>query len=154
MSIYYGRLKSGRIASKNVLERILINSDGDTDEECWEYLRRDSGPSGHKRIRKDDTTRIFIHRLSWEAFNAEPIPKGMLVLHKCDNPKCFNPHHLFLGTQDDNMKDCASKGRKKKFSYRKIQLEDIDKIKKSTLSVKELSIKYNITPTRIRQIRK
>jgi hypothetical protein len=151
MSIHYGRLKNGRISPKNVLERLLINSTGDLDEECWEYLGRDTGPGGHKRIRKDDKTRMMVHRLAWEAFNAEPIPDGLLVLHKCDNPKCFNPHHLFLGTQRDNMWDCINKDRKN--YYRKIKIEDLENIKISNLTPKELSLKYGVSPTRIRQIK-
>ena len=51
-----------------------------------------------------------VHRMAWREANGE-IPKGMLVLHKCDTPACYNPDHLFLGTQHDNMRDCASKGR-------------------------------------------
>lgn len=152
MAIYYGRLKNGKICSKNVLKRLLINSTEDSDEECWEYLGKDVGPGGHKRIRKDDKTRMMVHRLAWEAFNAEPIPDGLLVLHKCDNPKCFNPHHLFLGTQKDNMQDCINKDRKN--YYRKIKIEDLENIKISNLTPKELSLKYGVYPKRIKQIKR
>lgn len=50
------------------------------------------------------------HRVSFKLFNGE-IPEGMSVLHKCDVRNCVNPEHLFLGTQKDNMQDCARKGR-------------------------------------------
>jgi len=50
------------------------------------------------------------HRFSWRLHNGE-IPDGMSVLHHCDNPPCVNPKHLFLGTQRDNMQDCARKSR-------------------------------------------
>lgn len=53
---------------------------------------------------------ILAHRLAWTEANGE-IPEGMQVLHKCDNPPCINVDHLFLGTNADNMRDKAKKGR-------------------------------------------
>jgi len=53
--------------------------------------------------------KVLSHRVSWEIHNG-PIPKGMNVLHDCDNPPCVNPEHLWLGTHSDNIQDAADKG--------------------------------------------
>lgn len=56
---------------------------------------------------------ILAHRLAYQIFRG-PIPDDMRVLHKCDNPACVNPYHLFLGTQLDNVTDMIKKGRGRK----------------------------------------
>ena len=71
------------------------------------------------------------HRLAWFLTNG-PIPKGIYVCHKCDNRLCCRPSHLFLGTQLDNMQDCARKGRTLKGSQKptsKLTESDVAEIK-------------------------
>ena len=53
---------------------------------------------------------LLAHRHAWSQANG-PVPDGMYVLHRCDNPGCINTAHLFLGTHADNMTDMANKGR-------------------------------------------
>lgn len=72
----------------------------------WKGARNPQG-YGQKCIKGK---RYRTHRLAWEWANG-PIPEGLFVLHKCDNPPCCNPDHLFLGTQTDNMQDMLAKGR-------------------------------------------
>lgn len=80
---------------------------------CWLWLLCDEG-RGYGAVgmgkHRSDYRRRLAHRVMWEIFNG-PIQGGLCVLHKCDQPSCVNPAHLFLGTQEDNMKDMARKGR-------------------------------------------
>jgi predicted DNA-binding protein (UPF0251 family) len=75
---------------------------------CWPWSGARNG-CGYGSIRYGGVT-LLTHRLAWSLTNGA-VPEGLAVLHRCDNPACCNPAHLFLGTQDDNMKDCARKGR-------------------------------------------
>lgn len=82
---------------------------------CWEwtgglfkhfpYGKFNAGrlPGGKQRT-------VYAHRFAYELW-VGAIPKGLQVLHRCDNPACVNPAHLFVGTQLDNMRDMIAKGR-------------------------------------------
>ena len=76
--------------------------------DCWLWTGGKTGMGYGMFCRHNQHTHA--HRLCWELVNG-PIPTGMCVLHKCDNPICVRPDHLFLGTQADNMADCQAKGR-------------------------------------------
>lgn len=76
---------------------------------CWIWIGADDGRKGYGRINVNGKT-AKAHRISYELFNGE-IKDNLNVLHKCDNPKCVNPDHLFLGTQKMNMADMYSKNR-------------------------------------------
>lgn len=98
---------------------------------------------------------IRAHRVSY-SIHKGPIPEGMNVLHTCDNPPCVNPDHLFLGTRDDNNKDCKAKGRNivgARHWRAKFTDEDIVFIRKSSLSAHELAQIYNVVSSTITRIR-
>ena len=67
-------------------------------------------PDGYPRIALTHTKTVRVSRYLWEQSNG-PIPDGLYVLHKCDNPLCVNIQHMFLGTQQDNMTDMINKHR-------------------------------------------
>ena len=80
-------------------------------DECWDWtasvFRGEKG--GYGRFLLAGKIR-YAHRVAWRLTNGE-IPDGLFVLHKCDNRRCCNPAHLFLGTKQDNADDMVAKGR-------------------------------------------
>ena len=94
--------RAGRTLSDRFFEKV-IKTKG-----CWEWAGC-TIKKGYGRIGTDWGT-DNASRVSWVLHNG-PIPDGLHVLHKCDNPPCTNPEHLFLGTPMDNTQDKISKGR-------------------------------------------
>lgn len=117
---------------------------------CWEWFAA-KDHFGYGQIgRYGRRNLIRAHRLSWLLFNG-PIPDSLCVLHRCDNPSCVNPNHLFLGTKKDNAIDKAKKGRsyspRGETNGRAIlnekKVKSIRKFHKNGILCKDLSLMFN-----------
>ena len=78
------------------------------ENDCWEWQAALDG-KGYGQLRYH-YKQYIASRIAWEVYRGE-IPKDRLVLHKCDNRKCVNPNHLYIGTHSDNMSDKVTRNR-------------------------------------------
>jgi hypothetical protein len=127
---------------------------------CWIWLGCTRGSHGYGGIKVNGRT-IPAHRYPWELHRG-PIPVGLFVLHRCDNPARVNPDHLFLGTHQDNEDDKVRKGRQAcgdrlaraqdenrprgtRVGTSKLTPQEILEIKRSALSQKNLGAMYEVS---------
>jgi hypothetical protein len=125
-------------------------------DHCWEWtacLSQDGyGHFGAVAFKEKRA-----HRVAWTLANG-PITGGLQVCHKCDNPKCVNPEHLFLGTQADNMQDAARKGHRnlgELNTHSRLTKEQVISIRAEFANgetQKALARKYGVWPYSIRSI--
>lgn len=123
-------------------------------DQCWEWTGS-CNKHGYGRY-AEEGSHVLAHRKSFELF-VGPIPEGMQVLHRCDNPPCINPFHLFLGTHRDNMADMFAKGRGRRLAGEenpnsKLKYRDVLEIRSSILPRRELADRFGVSGQLIRLV--
>lgn len=132
---------------------------GDGDA-CWNYIgHRNKLGYGRQRF---NTKNMMAYRISWELVNG-PVPKGKQLNHKCNNPSCVRPDHLYAGTQKDNMRDVAATGIKRdsvsgqNSVLAKLKNEDVFEIRKmikSGVAICQIGRIFSVHETTIHAIDK
>lgn len=147
-----GRTKVIPSPAKRLARRLTSSASG-----CHEWQGH-RNPWGYGQIGVDGALKLT-HRLAWEIANG-PITEGLLVCHRCDNPPCCNPMHLFLGTHEDNAVDMVTKGRgvsPKGIGNGRAKLTDdaitqIRALSRLGLMNKEIAAMYGVHPTYVSRI--
>jgi len=130
-----------------------------TEDGCMEWLgHKNHGGYGQLSVHKK---MMASHRLSYLMHNG-PIPDGMFVCHKCDNPACLRPDHLWLGTCQDNTNDKVNKNRQarsrgEKSSKAKLKETDVIEILEKIrggYTDEYIAAAYKVTPITIKRIRR
>ena len=110
-------------------------------------------PNGYGQISHLGKT-AYAHRIAWELANGPT--DGLFVLHRCDNRKCVNPDHLFLGTFDENMADMVDKKRQAhgtRNGHAKLTVDQVKRIRAATGKQKEIAREYGVTRPLVSMIR-
>ena len=113
---------------------------------CWLWTAVKDG-NGYGEISVGGKM-LRTHRVAYE-LAVGPIPKGLCVLHTCDNPPCVNPAHLWLGTKGDNTRDCIAKGRGARskgeaHGLAKLKSKDIPKIRNDDRALRTIAADYGV----------
>jgi HNH endonuclease len=140
---------------QTVSEGFWRHVDAAAPDECWIWkgYRR----FGYGMFTASGRSHLMSHRISWELHRG-PIPPGMGVLHRCDNPACVNPAHLFLGTQKDNMRDCKKKGRtahgerQGRAKLTASNVAQIRRMRQSGEACAEIGKRFNVHPDHVTRI--
>jgi len=98
--------KAGRGSIKERFWKKVVAGD---PNECWEWQGHINPVTHYGRIIVAGKS-LYPHRVAYE-LEYGPIPAGLYICHRCDNPRCCNPSHLFAGTPSDKVKDAVQKGR-------------------------------------------
>lgn len=97
-----------RLRWGSIEERFLASFTKGKKDECWNW-NNSVDSSGYGQVKEFGKIHKA-HRFSYTHYVGK-IPDGLCVLHSCDNPRCVNPNHLWLGTKADNSRDMIEKGR-------------------------------------------
>jgi HNH endonuclease len=131
----------------------------DKSGDCWTWTASKL-TNGYGQFKSSSYKLVLAHRQSYEMANG-PIPDGMFVCHKCDNPSCVNPEHLFVGTPMENSQDMVAKGRGNaggpfvgSANGRAVLTEDsVCEIRALPLSYRALAERFGVSKSQIARIK-
>lgn len=138
----------GGYAPRPLAQRFWPKVNKAGDDECWPWTAATA--YGYGKIGMGNNFVAMAHRVSWE-LHYGPIPDGLRVCHKCDNPPCVNPKHLFLGTAADNNMDRVRKGRTNR--VRKIRPEQAIEIFVSLDPIADIAERTGLSASHIYAIK-
>lgn len=124
-------------------------------EGCWGWNGA-KDRYGYPVIGVATSRQNLAHRVSYELYIG-PIPRGAFVCHRCDNPECTNPNHLFLGDHAANMRDMSEKGRSahgEKNANSKLSTKDVLEIRESGGSCRGVAAEYGVSYWTVAAIRR
>lgn len=146
-----------------IARKITVNKESG----CWEW-NGNAREDGYCRTTYRSKN-WYVHRLSYSSFVGE-IPAGYDVCHRCDNRKCCNPAHLFIGSRKNNMDDAKSKGRisagekhsvlvpkGEKSHFSKLTEDEVQRIREMAANghtTREIASLFNVSPDNIRRIKR
>ncbi len=132
-------------AMRRLISRVFLVGD------CWFYQGPLTGHSEHGAIGYRNKT-IGAHRLSYMLF-VGPIDDGLHVLHSCDNPSCFNPYHLRLGTHKENMWDKIKDGVRVPSMLSTLEIEAIKALAFAGVPHAQIATQFNIRTPAVSSIK-
>lgn len=142
---------------QSILDNIIVNPESG----CWEWQKATTdGKWGYGVLKRSQKQRRA-HRVSyalWRGLDVDdPSIKDLFICHKCDNPPCCNPEHLFPGTPEDNLKDASRKKRMiwgSASHYAKLSEEQVKEIRLSNDTHASLGINYGVSREAIGRIKR
>jgi hypothetical protein len=146
-TIYTLEIDRGIVSERFKPLQYYINEHG-----CFECISHSKNEKGYISM-KINNKQTKIHRHIYESLIGK-IPKGLIIMHKCDNPACLNVDHYQVGTIKENNDDMHSKNRNTKRVYLSIELKREMVENKDNLKNQDLCDKYNVGHTTLKDTRK
>jgi hypothetical protein len=155
---YMDSKRSGQLSPRERFDSSYIP---EPNSGCWLWFGTQRSYKGYGAITINSIA-VSAHRFSWELHRSK-IPEGLYVCHRCDNPYCVNPDHLFIGTPKQNTQDMIRKNRRSKSSYpraygersggSKLKTHEVLKILADNRDAREIAKDYSVTYENIMAIK-